>query len=73
MQSSIQRDVALAHAALDHASYFLELDAPERAAAYFQFASTQFQKVAKSLVLQVVWEDSLQRHTAIHPSELVFE
>lgn len=70
MQSSTQRDVALAHAALEHASYFLELDAPERAAAYFQFAATQFQKVSKSLVLQMVWEESLHRYSNTHPHDL---
>jgi hypothetical protein len=70
MPSSTQRDVALAHAALEHAAYFLDLNAPERAAAYFQFAAKQFQKVSKSLVLQVVWEDSLRRQTEAHSCNL---
>jgi hypothetical protein len=73
MQSSTQRDVALAHAALEHASYFLELDAPERAAAYFQFAAKQFQKVSKSLVLQVVWQESLRRYSEAHACDLAVD
>jgi hypothetical protein len=73
MQSSTQRDVALAHAALEHASYFLELDAPEQAAAYFQFAAKQFQKVSKSLVLQVVWEDSLRRYAETNSCDLAVD
>jgi hypothetical protein len=49
--SSVDRDIALTQAALDHAIYFMELGANERAAAYFQFAAQKMQGIAKHLVL----------------------
>lgn len=49
LPSSIERNTALAQAALDHALYFLELGANDRAAAYYQFASQQLQGVVKNL------------------------
>jgi hypothetical protein len=49
--SSVDRDIALTQAALDHAIYFMELGANERAAAYFQFAAQKMQGIAKNLVL----------------------
>lgn len=52
MPSYIERNTALAQAALDHALYFLELGATDKAAAYYQFASQQLQGVVKSLVQQ---------------------
>lgn len=52
MPPCIERNTALAQAALDHALYFLELGANERAAAYYQFASQQLQNAAKSLAQQ---------------------
>lgn len=50
MQPHIERNTALAQAALDHALYFLEIGAPSRAAAYYQFASQQLQSAVKTLV-----------------------
>ncbi|HEY9623623.1 MAG TPA: hypothetical protein V6C78_24915 [Crinalium sp.] len=43
MQTTPARDIALAQAALEHALYFLDLGAVERAAAYFQFAAHHLQ------------------------------
>lgn len=48
--SSMERNTALAQAALDHALYFLEIGANDRAAAYYQFASQQIQGVVKDLL-----------------------
>lgn len=47
--SSMERNTALAQAALGHALYFLEIGANDRAAAYYQFASQQIQGVVKDL------------------------
>lgn len=52
MPSYVERKTALAQAALDHALYFLELGATDKAAAYYQFASQQLQNVVKNLVQQ---------------------
>lgn len=52
MPPYIQRNIALAQAALDHALYFLELGAVDRAAAYYQFASQQLESAVKVLVPQ---------------------
>jgi len=49
LPSAMERNTALAQAALDHALYFLELGANDRAAAYFQFASQQIQGVVNNL------------------------
>lgn len=43
------KNTALAQAALEHALYFLELGANERAAAYYEFAAQQLQNAAKTL------------------------
>ena len=51
MQSPVLREVALAQAALEHALYFVDLGANEKAAAYFQFAAQRFQNAAKTLIL----------------------
>jgi hypothetical protein len=51
MQTLNTREIALAQAALDHALYFLELEANERAAAYLQFAAQRLQNVVKALVI----------------------
>lgn len=42
MSSTQQRQVALAHAAMEQALYFLDLHAPQRAIPYLEFASRQF-------------------------------
>ena len=52
MPSYIERNTALAQAALDHALYFLELGANDKAAAYYHFASQQLQGVVKNLMQQ---------------------
>ncbi|HEY9816252.1 MAG TPA: hypothetical protein V6D20_10710 [Candidatus Obscuribacterales bacterium] len=42
MSSTQQHQVALAHAAMEQALYFLDLHAPQRAIPYLEFASRQF-------------------------------
>lgn len=51
MQTTPARNLALAQAALDHALYFIELGAAERAAAYFQFAAQHLQ--ASTVLLRI--------------------
>ena len=45
------RDYALAQASLEHAIYFLELGAYDRAAAYFSFAAQRLQSISQSLLM----------------------
>lgn len=51
MDSSIAvRKFALAQAALEHGTYFLELGADQRAAAYFHFAAENLQGLVSHLL-----------------------
>ncbi|GAB4442783.1 MAG: hypothetical protein D6742_19690 [Cyanobacteria bacterium J069] len=60
MQEPITRNYAIAQAALEHAVYFLEIGASDRAATYFQFAAQNFQGIAKTLVEQEAWKARVQ-------------
>jgi hypothetical protein len=46
ISSQQQRYLGLAHAAIEHALYFLEIDEPHRATAHLKFASQQFRFMA---------------------------
>lgn len=46
ISSQHQRYIGLAHAAIEHALYFLEIDDCQRAAAYFEYASQQFRSMS---------------------------
>lgn len=48
-QSPVAREFALAQASMQHAIYFIELGANERAAAYFHFAAQRLQGLAVQL------------------------
>ncbi len=48
MSPQQQRHLKLAHAAVEHALYFLEVDDQQRATAYLQYASQQFHYLADS-------------------------
>ncbi len=50
MQSFPSRDFALVQAAIEHATYFLELGADRQAAAYLQFAAKTLTGLATELV-----------------------
>ncbi|GAB4376961.1 MAG: hypothetical protein Kow00121_25120 [Elainellaceae cyanobacterium] len=49
MLTGIPRNTALAEAALQHALYFLELGAVDRATAYYEFAAQHLQQVFMAL------------------------
>jgi hypothetical protein len=49
MSMTQKRSVALAHAAMEHALYFLELDAQHRAIPYLEFASQQFRTLGQPI------------------------
>jgi hypothetical protein len=49
MNSAAVRDLTLAHAAIKHALYFLELDADAQAASYCNYAAQHLQSFASGL------------------------
>jgi len=49
MNTLALRDLSLAHAAIKHALYFLELEADTRAASYCSYAAEHLQNFASSL------------------------
>lgn len=65
MQPCIEKNTALALAAMDHALYFLEAGSNQRAAAYYQFAAQQLQTAVKALVQAEVVDEMLNDHMAI--------